>query len=55
MKLRLAAKEKIHEIQRLKEEVRNNEDIFLNIDTEISKYYSVRIKTKKIRNISYTN
>ena len=37
MKLRLAAKEKIHEIQRLKEEVRNNEDIFLNIDTEISK------------------
>ena len=37
MKLRLAAKEKIHEIQRLNEEVRNNEDVFLNIDTEISK------------------
>ena len=37
MKLRLAAKEKIHEIQRLNEEVRNNKDVFLNIDTEISK------------------
>ena len=37
MKLRLAAKEKIHEIQRVNEEVRTNEDVFLNIDTEISK------------------
>ena len=31
IKLRLTAKEKINEIERLKEEVRNNDDILLNI------------------------
>ena len=33
--LRIVAKVRIYEINRLKEEVRNKEDILLNIDTEI--------------------
>ena len=37
IKLRLAAKEKINEIERLKEEVRNNEDKLLTVETKISK------------------
>ena len=36
--MRFAAKEKINKIERLKEEVRYNEDILLNTDTEISKF-----------------
>ena len=38
IKLRFAAKEKINKIERLKEEVRYDEDILLNTDTEISKF-----------------
>ena len=37
IKLRLAAKEKINEIERLKEEVKNNEDKLLTVETKISK------------------
>ena len=37
IKLRLAAKEKINEIERLKEAVRNNEDKLLTVETKISK------------------
>ena len=37
IKLRLAAKEEINEIVRSKEEVENNQNILLNIETETSK------------------
>ena len=37
IKLRLAAKEKIHQIERFKKEVKNNEDILLTNNTKISK------------------
>ena len=37
IKLRLTAKEKIDEIERLKEEVRNNEGKLLTVETKISK------------------
>ena len=37
IKLRLTAKEKINEIERLKEEVRNNEGKLLTVETKISK------------------
>ena len=70
IKLRFAAKEKINKIERLKEEVRYNEDILLNTDTEISKFlidlkyeeesllYDIMTsesKLKKIRNNIHTN
>ena len=37
IKLSLTAKEKINEIERLKEEVRNNEGKLLTVETKISK------------------
>ena len=70
IKLRLAAKEEINKIERLKKKVRYNEDILINTDTEIFKFlidlkyeeesllYDIMTsesKLKKIRNNIHTN
>ena len=51
IELRIEAKVRINEINRLKEEVRNNEDILLNSETEIDKLLTdLKYEEKDIMN-----